>query len=81
MTSQAGILNISLEGTMLLSGIFWLLGSYLFQSALMGIVCAILVTGLLMSVLFSIFVIKLKADEFNHWHRAEYFCRRADGGW
>ncbi len=37
MTSQAGILNISLEGTMLLSAFFAVLGSYLFQSALMGI--------------------------------------------
>ncbi len=63
MTSQAGILNISLEGTMLLSAFFAVFGSYVFQSAFMGVMCAIL-AGLLMSVLFSLFVIKLKADEF-----------------
>lgn len=63
MTSQAGILNISLEGTMLISAFFAVFGSYLFQSALMGVLFAIL-AGFLMSVLFSLFVIKLKADEF-----------------
>jgi ABC-type uncharacterized transport system permease subunit len=63
MTSQAGILNISLEGTMILSAFFAVLGSYLFQSAMMGIFFGIL-AGILMSLLFSLFVIKLKADEF-----------------
>ena len=63
MTSQAGILNISLEGTMLFSAFFAVFGSYLFQSALWGVIFAIL-AGFLMSVLFSVFVIKLKADEF-----------------
>ena len=63
MTSQAGILNISLEGTMLLSAFFAVLGSFLFQSPLMGVLFAVC-AGLLMSVLFSLFVIKLKADEF-----------------
>ncbi|MCP4403870.1 MAG: ABC transporter permease [bacterium] len=63
MTSQAGILNISLEGTMLLSAFFAVLGSFLFQNAFMGVLFAVF-AGLLMSVLFSLFVIKLKADEF-----------------
>jgi ABC-type uncharacterized transport system permease subunit len=63
MTSQAGILNISLEGTMIISAFFAVFGSYLFQSAMMGIIFGIL-AGILMSFLFSLFVIKLKADEF-----------------
>jgi len=63
MTSQAGILNISLEGTMLLSAFFAVVGSYLFQSALAGVLFA-LFAGLMMSMLFSLFVIKLQADEF-----------------
>jgi simple sugar transport system permease protein len=63
MTSQAGILNISLEGMMIISAFFAALGSYLFQSAMMGVIFGIM-AGFLMSVLFSLFVIKLKADEF-----------------
>lgn len=63
MTSQAGILNISLEGTMLIAAFFAVFGSYLFQSAVMGIVFGLL-AGLGMSILFSLFVIKLQADEF-----------------
>ncbi|GAK51699.1 inner-membrane translocator [Candidatus Moduliflexus flocculans] len=63
MTSQAGILNISLEGTMLLSAFFAILGSYWFHNAFAGVMFALL-AGLAMSALFSLFVIKLKADEF-----------------
>lgn len=63
MTSQAGILNISLEGTMLISAFFAVYGSFLFQNAFIGVLFGV-AAGLLMSVLFSFFVIKLKADEF-----------------
>ena len=42
MTSQAGILNISLEGTMLVSAFFAIVGSYLFQNAFMGVLFALM---------------------------------------
>ena len=63
MTSQAGILNSSLEGTMIISAFSAVFGSYLYQIAMMGILFGIL-EGMLMSIIFSLFVIKLKADEF-----------------
>ena len=63
MTSQAGILNIALEGTMLLAAFSAVVGSFWFQSAWMGVLFAI-VAGFSLSLLFSLCVIQLKADEF-----------------
>ena len=63
MTSQAGILNISLEGTMIIAAFSAVCGSYLLHSALFGVIFGML-AGVGMSVLFSLFVIRLKADEF-----------------
>lgn len=63
MTSQAGILNISLEGTMIIAAFSAVCGSYLLHSALFGVIFGML-AGVVMSVLFSLFVIRLKADEF-----------------
>jgi general nucleoside transport system permease protein len=60
---QTGDLNIALEGFMLVGAFFAIVGSYLFASALMGVVFAIFFT-VLFAVLFSYFVITLKSDVF-----------------
>lgn len=62
-TFYAGIFNIAMEGMMLGGAFFAVLGSYYFDSWLMGIVCAIL-GSLLMAAIFIFFAVKLKTDEF-----------------
>lgn len=62
-TFYAGIFNIAMEGMMLAGAFFAVLGSYYFDSWLMGIVCAIL-GSLLMAVIFIFFAVTLKTDEF-----------------
>ncbi|MCT4662526.1 MAG: ABC transporter permease [Tissierellales bacterium] len=63
LTMHAGILNIGMEGMILIGAFFAVLGSYLFQSALMGVVFGV-VAGIIMGLLFGVFVIELKSDEF-----------------
>lgn len=63
LTMHAGILNIGMEGMILIGAFFGVLGSYFFQSALMGVLVAI-VSGVLVGLLFGVFVIDLKSDEF-----------------
>ncbi|HOJ00162.1 MAG TPA: ABC transporter permease [Anaerolineaceae bacterium] len=60
---SAGDLNISLEGFMLVGAFFAVLGSYFFESYVVGICFAVLAT-LLYGLLFGLFTIKLKADVF-----------------
>lgn len=62
-TFYAGIFNIAMEGMMLGGAFFAVLGSYYFNSWLMGILCAIL-GSLLMAVIFIFFAVTLKTDEF-----------------
>ena len=62
-TYYAGIFNIAMEGMMLEGAFFAVLGSYYFHSWPMGILCAIL-GALLMAVIFIVFSIVLKTDEF-----------------
>lgn len=62
-TFYAGIFNIAMEGMMLGGAFFAVLGSYYFHSWLMGIVCAIL-GSLLMALIFVLFSVVLKTDEF-----------------
>ncbi len=60
-TDRAGVFNIALEG-MLLSGSFTaVIGSYLFESALMGVLWG-LAGGAIVGFLFGFFHLKLKAD-------------------
>jgi len=60
-TDRAGVFNIALEG-MLLSGSFAaVIGSYLFESAIMGVVWGIL-GGAMVGFLFGFFHLRLKAD-------------------
>jgi len=63
LTMHAGILNIGMEGMILIGAFFGVLGSYMFSSALMGVLIAI-VSGILIGLLFGVFVIDLKSDEF-----------------
>lgn len=63
LTMHAGILNIGMEGMILIGAFFGVLGSYTFGSALMGVVIAI-ISGICVGLLFGVFVIDLKSDEF-----------------
>ena len=62
-TYYAGIFNIAMEGMMLGGAFFGVLGSYYFHSWPMGIVCAIL-GALFMALIFIVFSVILKTDEF-----------------
>ncbi len=63
LTMHAGILNIGMEGMILLGAFFGVLGSYFFSSSLMGVLLAI-ISGIAIGALFGFFVIELKSDEF-----------------
>ena len=62
-TYYAGIFNIAMEGMMLGGAFFAVMGSYYFHSWPMGILCAI-VGALLMALIFIVFTVFLKTDEF-----------------
>ena len=63
MTYYAGIFNIAMEGMMLVSAFFAVIGSYYYQSWIAGIIFAIL-GALVMALIFILFSVKLKTDEF-----------------
>lgn len=63
LTFYAGIFNIAMEGMMLGGAFFGVLGSYYFGSWVMGIISAI-VGALIMALIFIVFAITLKVDEF-----------------
>lgn len=63
LTMHSGMLNIGMEGMILLGAFFGVVGSYFFASALAGVALAVVV-GILIGVIFGFFVIELKADEF-----------------
>ncbi len=63
LTMHAGILNIGMEGMILIGAFFGVLGSYFFASSFMGVMLAV-VSGIIMGALFGLFVIELKSDEF-----------------
>ena len=63
LTEHAGMLNIGMEGMILLGSFFGVLGSYFFGSALLGVILAALI-GALVGLIFAIFVVDLKSDEF-----------------
>jgi ABC-type uncharacterized transport system permease subunit len=60
---SAGDLNIALEGFMMVGAFFAILGSYLSESFLVGILFA-LGASFLYALIFGLFTIKLKADVF-----------------
>lgn len=63
LTQQAGILNIGMEGMILLGAFFAVVGSYFFGNAFVGVALAAIV-GLIIGLIFALFVIDLKSDEF-----------------
>lgn len=63
LTEHAGIMNIGMEGMMLLGAFFAVVGSYFFASAAMGVLLAVAV-GILIGLFFALFVVRFESDEF-----------------
>jgi len=63
LTQHTGMLNIGMEGMILLGAFFGILGSFFFGSSLAGVILASLV-GVIIGLIFAIFVVELKSDEF-----------------
>lgn len=62
-TEHAGIMNIGMEG-MILTGAFVAVAfSFMFSSAALGVLFAVLI-GIAIGLFFALFVVKLKSDEF-----------------
>lgn len=61
ISRRAGIMNISLEGMMLVGALFGVIGSTYSQSAFVGVICAV-AAALALSLVFAYFVLKLKSD-------------------
>ena len=61
VADKAGITNIGLEGTMMISALFGTLTSYWTQSWVVGVICALL-TGVLLALMMGFFSLKLKTD-------------------
>lgn len=62
-TEHAGVMNIGMDGMMLIGAFAAVAGSYFFSSSLMGIIIA-LICGVLIGLFFALFVVKLRSDEF-----------------
>ncbi len=63
LTEHAGIMNIGMDGMILMGAFFGVLGSYLFSSAWAGLGFA-LIMGVLVGLFFALFVIRFRSDEF-----------------
>ncbi len=63
LTQHAGIMNIGMDGMILMGAFFGVLGSSIFGSAWAGLGLAVLV-GVLVGLFFGLFVVKFKSDEF-----------------
>lgn len=63
MTEHAGIMNIGMDGMILMGAFFGVLGSFLAHSALAGVALALGV-GLLVGMFFALLVVRYKSDEF-----------------
>ena len=61
VTNRAGIMNIGMEGMMLFSALFGVIGSAITQSAFAGLICAI-VSSVIVGWIFALFTLRLKAD-------------------
>ncbi len=62
-TEHAGIMNIGMDGMILVGAFAAVAASYFFASAAVGVLAAVLM-GILIGLLFGLFVIKFKSDEF-----------------
>ena len=63
MTEHAGIMNIGMDGMILMGAFFGALGSFLAGSAAVGVLLAVGV-GILVGLFFALMVVKLRSDEF-----------------
>lgn len=63
MTEHAGIMNIGMDGMILMGAFTAVSVSWLMGSAWLGLLAAILV-GILVGLFFALFVVKFKSDEF-----------------
>lgn len=63
LTDQAGMMNIGIDGMMVAGAFAAVMGSWLCNSWVMGLVFA-LATGLIFGLFYGVFVIKFKSDEF-----------------
>ncbi len=63
MTEHAGIMNIGMDGMILMGAFFGVLGSWLFGSAAAG-VALVLAMGVVVGLFFALFVVKFRSDEF-----------------
>lgn len=63
MTEHAGIMNIGMDGMILMGAFFGAYGSFLMGYGWLGLLLAVVI-GVLVGLLFAFFVVKLKADEF-----------------
>ena len=61
IAEKAGLVNMGLEGMMMISALFGTLTSYWTQSWVVGVLCA-LVVGVLLSLMVGFFALKLKTD-------------------
>ncbi len=63
LTEHAGIMNIGMDGMMLMSAFAAVAVSYTMSSAALGVLAALLV-GILTGLFFALFVVKFRSDEF-----------------
>ncbi len=63
MTEHAGIMNIGMDGMILMGAFFGVYGSFLLASGWFGLALALLI-GLLVGLLFAVLVVKFRSDEF-----------------
>lgn len=61
LSDRAGVTNISIEGTMLFASLMGVVGSAFSQSALIGVICAV-ISGVLFSAVLAFFHLKLETD-------------------
>ena len=63
LTEQAGIMNIGMDGMILVGAFVAVAFSFACSSAAMGVLMAVL-AGILIGIFFAVFVVKLRSDEF-----------------
>ena len=63
LTEQAGIMNIGMDGMILIGAFVAVAFSFTMSSAAMGVIAAVLV-GIAIGLFFALFVVKLRSDEF-----------------
>ena len=63
MTEHAGIMNIGMDGMILMGAFTAVLGSYFLASAALGVLAAV-IFGILVGLFFSLLVVRFRSDEF-----------------